>query len=389
MRNFGYSNFKVTVDGKDITEGVTIAEVYLDITNPCWSAKVSLLDSVDLINTLPMKKNAKVMITIETSNKFLQKESKDFNFVLYKIGDKVHFTQHSIGYTLYLAMEPMLKNITKRFSRSLVGEPSQLIADMFGEVFSGYTCTTDGSNGQVNFMSSANSAFNTFGQLLKSCHKNNVADYLLVQTSNTEFAVKSIADMYDDTVDIKFKYLPAAVGESLHYPYLINKYEVEHYDGALNLASGFYGNNVSTYDYTNKKWTNKTYTNTEDKQKLSDGEDYTEDTSAHAIFQPMHHNIMDDGDSELNDYNTWLPSRRSSIFKLEQEKLLIQTSGNMEFADLLGKSIMVEIPKQDYFDRSQMDPKRSGRHLVTAIGFILNKQMFVANLELVKREFEG
>lgn len=387
MRKFGYTNFKVTVDGNDITEGVTIAEVYLDITNPCWSAKVSLLDSVDLINNLPIEKNAKVKILIETSNKFLRKESKEFNFVLYKVGDKIHFNQHSVGYTLYLAKDPMLKNITKRFSRSLIGEPSALIASMFTEVF-GYNCTASGSNGQVNYITSAQTAFNTFGQLLRSCHKNNVADYLLIQQTDTEFAVKSIDDMYNDTVNIKFKYLPSAVGEAIHYPYLISKYEVEHYDGALNLASGFYGNNVSTYDYTNKTWSNKTYTNAEDKGALSDGADYDNDTSAHAIFQPMHHDIMDGDGSQLNDYNTWLPSRRTSIFKLEQEKLLIQTSGNMEFADILGKSIMVEIPKQDYFDRTQLDPKRSGKHLVTAIGFVLNKQMFVTNLELVKREFE-
>lgn len=388
MRKFGYTNFKVTVDGKDITEGVTIAEVYLDITNPCWSAKVTLMDSVDLINTLPIEKNAQVKILIETSNKFLRKESKEFNFVLYKIGDKVHYNQHSVGYTLYLAKDPVLKNLTKRFSRSLVGEPSGLIASMFTEVF-GYSCTADGSNGQVNYVSSSMSAFNTFGQLLRSCHKNNVADYLLIQKTDTEFAVKSIDDMYNDTVNIKFKYLPSAVGESIYYPYLISKYEVEHYDGALNLASGFYGNNVSTYDYTNKKWSNKTYSNAEDKAGLSDGPDYSNDSSAHAIFQPMHHEIMDDGVSELNDYNTWLPSRRTSIFKLEQEKLLIQTSGNMEFTDILGKAIMVEIPKQDYFDRAQLDQKRSGKHLVTAIGFVFNKQMFVTNLELVKREFEG
>lgn len=388
MRSFGYSNFKVTVDDKDITEGVTIAEVYLDITNPCWSAKVSLLDSVDLINTLPINKDSKVKILIETTNKFYQKESREFNFVLYKIGDKIHFNQHSVGYTLYLAKEPILKNLTKRFSRSLVGEPTELIASMFNEVFSGYTCTASGSNGQVNYISSAQSAFNTFGQLLRSSHKNSVADYLLVQTSDSEFAVKSIDDMYNDTVDIKFKYLPSAVGEALYYPYLINKYEVEHYDGALNLASGFYGNNVSTYDYTNKKWSNKTYSNDGDKSKLSDGDDYENDVNANAMFQPMHHNIMDNGDSELNDYNTWLPSRKSSIFKLEQEKLLIQTSGNMEFTELLGRSVMVEIPKQDFYDRAQLDMKRSGKHLVTAIGFILNKQMFVANIELVKREFE-
>ena len=387
MRKFGYTNFKVTVNGNDITEGVTIAEVYLDITNPCWSGKVSLLDSVDLINTLPIEKNAKVKILIETSNTFLRKESKEFNFVLYKISDKIHFNQHSVGYTLYLAKDPVLKNITKRFSRSLVGEPSGLIASMFTEVF-GYPCTASGSNGQVNYVTSAQTAFNTFGQLLRACHKNNIADYLLIQQSDTEFAVKSIEDMYNDTVNIKFKYLPSAVGEAIYYPYLISKYEVEHYDGALNLAGGFYANNVSTYDYTNKKWSNVTYSNDKDKGALRDGEDYGNDTSAHAIFQPMHHGIMDDGTSQLNDYNTWLPSRRTSIFKLEQEKLLIQTSGNMEFADILGKSIMVEIPKQDYYDRTQLDPKRSGKHLVTAIGFVLNKQMFVTNLELVKREFE-
>lgn len=388
MKSFGYSNFKVTVDDKDITEAVTIAEVYLDITNPCWSGKVSLLDSVDLINTLPILKNSKVKIVMETTNKFLQKESKEFNFVLYKVGDKIHYNQHSVGYTLYLAKSPILKNLTKRFSRSLSGEPTELIASMFNEVFPEYTCTASGSNGQVNYISSAQSAFNTFGQLLRASHKNNIADYLLIQTSDTEWAVKSISDMYNDVIDLKFKYLPSAVGEALYYPYLINKYEVEHYDGALNLASGFYGNNVSTYDYTNKTWSNKTYSNDEDKTKLSDGEDYENDVNANAMFQPMHHDIMDSDGSQLNDYNTWLPSRRASIFKLEQEKLLIQTSGNMEYVDMLGKSIMVEIPKQDYYDRAQLDTKRSGKHLVTAIGLILNKQMFVANIELVKREFE-
>lgn len=388
MSKFSHTNFKVIIDGKDITESVITAEVFMDITNPCWSARVSLLDSINLIDKLPIKKNSKVKIIFETSNFILSRCKREFNFVLYKISDKVHFNQNSIGYTLYLAVSPLIINLTTRFSRHLTGEPTMLICDLFNEVFPEYTCTTTGSNGQVNMIASSWTPFNTFGQLLKASHKDNNADFLLVQTSDKTFNVKSIYEMYSDNSGIKFKYMPAAIGTAITYPHLITKYEVEHFDGALNLVSGYYANNVTTYDYTTKKWQVTDYNNDKDKSKLSDGNSYTNDSKSHTTFQPMHHNITDDS-SQLNDFNTWLPSRRSSIFKLEQEKLLIQTSANMEYSDLLGKSVLVEMPKQDYNSLLKLDRKRSGKYLVSAISFVFNKQMFVSNLELIKREFEG
>lgn len=387
MKHFGHTQFKVTINGKDVSDGVTQVKVFADITNPCWSATITFIDSVDLINKLPIKKKDKVKIVLETGN-ILDKQTKEFNFSVYKIGDKFHLNQKSVGYTLYTVSEPLNTNLTKTVSRHLVGEPTGLISDMFNEFFSGYTCDSSGSNGQVNMTASAWTPFNTFGQLLKTSHKNNIADYLFFQNSDTTFTVKSITDMYSDLTGIKFKYKPNATGDAIDYPYLITKYEVEHFDGSFNLSAGFYGSNVFSYDFTNKTFGKQEYTNSEDSSKLNDGESYDNQANAHNIFQPMHHGITD-GSSQVNSFNTWLPSRHASLLKLEQEKLLIQVSANMEYIDNIGKSCMVEIPNQDYFATETLDTKRSGKHLITALCFVFNKEMFVCNLELVKREFEG
>lgn len=387
MKKFGYSNFQVFINGKDVTDGVTITEIYMDITNPCWNAKISFLDSVNLINKLPIQKNDKVKIIIETKN-IMIKDSKEFNFIIYSISDKIHMSQHSVNFTVNCVSEPLITNLTINVSRHLKGEPSSLISNLFNEYFKNHTCSSSGSSGQVNMTANGWKPFNTFGQLLKYTHKNNIADYLLVQTTDKDFSVKSITDMYNDLTDIKFRYLPNAIGESVNYPYLIYKYEVQHFDAALNLSSGYYGSDVYSYDLTDKKFTNKEFSNENDKEKLSDGEDFSNQNKGRVIFQPMHQNITDDS-SQLCSFNTWLPSRKASLLKLEQEKLLIQTAGNIDLVKIFGKSCMVEIPKQDYLSREQLDEKRSGKHLVTAMGLIFNKRMFLMNLELVKREFEN
>ena len=386
MNKFGYTNFQVYINDIEVTDGVTTVEIYMDITNPCWNAKVSFLDSLNLIEKLPIQKNDKVKIIIETQNFFL-KERKEFNFIFFKLGDKIHQNQYSVMFTMYCVSEPLITNMSRIVSRPLKGEPTKLLSDLFIEYFPPYNCTSNGSNGQINIVAAGWRPFNTFGQLLKYSHKNNVADYLLVQVDDKNFEVKSIADMYNDITNVKFKYLPNAIGESVNYPYLIYKYEVEHFDGLLNLSTGYYGSDTYSYDFTNKKLSNTEYTNSEDNQKLNDGIDYDNTPKGKINFQPMHQNITDKS-SQLNNFNTWLPSRKASLMKLEQEKLLIQTAGNIDLCDIFSKSCMVEIPKQDYMDRQQLDMKRSGKHLVTAIGFILSKRMFVANIELVKREFE-
>lgn len=385
MQRYGYDDFTVLINGKDVTEGVTICEIYMDITNPVWSATVAFMDSVDLINTLPIRKNDKVKIIIKTGNIFA-KDRREFDFVLYKIDDKIHYNQNSIGFRLYTVSKPFTDNMTKRVSRHLQGEPIGIAQSLFSEYFGGYTCESSASNGQVNMIASAWTPFNTFGQLLKAAHKDNVADYLIFQCDNTKFKIKSIAEMYNENSGIKFKYIPNGITGN-NYPYLITKYEIEQFDGTLNLSSGFYGSNVYSYDLSSKKFTNKKYSNDKDKASLSDGESYNNDADGHVVFQPMHQGITGD-DSQLNNFNTWLPSRHSALMKLEQEKLLIQTNGNMEYIGLLGKSCLVEMPKQDYKSRQQLDTKRSGKYLVTAMGFIINKQMFITNLEMVKREFE-
>lgn len=384
---YGYKKYIVSINDKDVTDGVSAVEIFQDVQSPVWSCKIHFLDSVDLISSLPIKKGSKVKLQLGTYNNDYEGE-RDFDFTVYKIADKIHQNQKTMLYTVYCVADAFFMNFTKRVTKSIVGEPAAQISQIASEYLTGYNSEYEESSGNVSMVANNWSVFYTIGTLLKTAYINNTADYLFIQTRNKKFLVSSIESMHNTMSGIVFEYKPSSVNSTSDYPYTITKYEVEHFDGALNLSSGYYKSNVYTFDLTNKNWSKSTYTNNDDKQSLNDGDSdlFEGAENAHFSFVPKHEGIMS-GTSHLDSASTWLPSRHAALQRLEQEKLIIQVPGSINLTDCLGTYCVVNLPDQKLGSIYQKDDIRAGKYLITAMSHVFTRGYYVMNIELVKRSF--
>lgn len=377
---FTFKKYQVSANNKDITEGVVSTEIFQDIQNPSWSCIIHILDSVDLFKTVPFGKGTPINITFSQTTS----DEVSLDFVVYKVGNKILQNQKTYMYSLYCVTPAFITNMSTRLSRLLKGESTSVIKSIVEEKFKDYKCDIgSGSNSSTNVIANNWQLFNTIGTLLKTTHTNGVADFLFFQNTNKSFVVRSIREMMNLQTNIVFKMIPAGLGEKSNYKYNFTKYKVEHFDSAVNLNSGYYGNTVYTYDLLNKRFDTVENKNDVDNEKLSDGNSdlFNDIESSNVTFMPKIDNSISD------NVQDWTSSRKQSLLRLEQEKLIIQTQGNNEYIDMIGKSCIVDFPNQS-LNSGVLDDDRSGSYIVTAMSHVISRAYFVSNIELVKREFE-
>lgn len=380
-------DLRVTIDGEHhITLHVVNIEFFQTITTPVFSGTLTIMDSTDLINTIKLRKGSKVEI-------FFTKEHVDIKgykdvsvqFVVYKVGNKVQVTQQSYLYTVHVASSAFIDNATTRLIKSLKNEGTAAVAEIVKESFSGYTLVCEKqSTSKVHINVSNKSPFIAIGEILRHTHYNGVADYLFYQSDNNEFTCISMQTMLERDSGITFMQLPNGTTAS-RYPYNILDFKIDHFDGALNLSQGFYENTVLVYDAINKKFTSTASKNDTDNKSLSDGEVFKNQKNANI----SRHAVNDAYQNK--DVTAWGSSRKMSLLRLEQEKVILQCEGTAEIFSKIGCAAELLLPNPNHDDDLNIYPhdrKRSGKYIITGIKHNLNAQRYLVTVELVKRAFE-
>lgn len=158
------------------------------------------------------------------------------------------------------------------------------------------------------------------------------------------------------------------------------------------MASGFYSSKTASYDFKTKSWETKTFKfgddSAEDKKYLKvDSEFLMDSEDANVSFIPKHTGMFENA-SYSDTANEWVASRKSSLMKFEQEKLIIQIAGSAGAAKWFAKSCDVDLPAQDSLSDEEFDRQRRGRYVITHMGHMINKDTYRINCELVKKRLE-
>ena len=196
---------------------------------------------------------------------------------------------------------------------------------------------------------------------------------------------------------IKFLQKPANFRENGDYvddySVAVIKFEVEHSDGVMNMASGFYKNKKLSYDIINKKWEEKEFTYGDDCPEDATNKPwkesiFEESADVNISFVPKHPG-MHSSPTYLDQQDVWEPSRKSAIQKMNQERLFIQIPGSVGTWKMVGKNCEFDLPShQDIDEEEKLDKYRKGRYLVVAVAHLITKQSYITNLELVKKRLE-
>lgn len=392
--------FTVTIDGKDVSDAVHAAQVFQDIFTPTWSAQINFNDTANLLMTLPIKVGSKVVISVATENDSVADGDEDFDFTVYRIGDKQFQNHMQQSYTVFCADQAFLDNSTKRVQRSYSNmKATDAVQSLVNEYFGGTVDVVDSEN-SIHVVVPNWNPFITASWFVKVAMKDSAADYVFFQRDNNQWVMKPSEFLYSDdseSTGITFEQVPGEMkqdGEYSHdYSFNILDYQFEHFDGLANQSSGFYKNTLVSYDLINKNWSSKVFSFGDDspldKAMKSWDNPVFEDgaENANISFMPKHPG-MSQFNTVVDSAEQWQTSRKSSIQKLDQEKLLIQTAGNIGTKKWIGKNVMVKLPSQEDMSGETFDTQRQGRYLITAIVHMLNKDTYTNNFELVKKRLE-
>lgn len=392
--------FTVNVDGKDVTDAVINVDIFQDVFTPTWSAQVRFNDTTNLLMTVPFKPGSVLKVDIETDNHGPADGEKEFEFVVYRIGEKAFQNHMQQTYTLFCASKGFLLNQGKRVSKCYSDMKATDIANNVVSEFLGGSVETKDAEDNVHVIIPNWSPFNTVAWCCKHATNKKAADYVFFQRDSDSYVMKPMEELYNSKAEscgITFYQRPAEIRKDgdyeTDYSIAISHYEVEHYDGSANLASGYYKNKKLSYDMVNKKWEEKLFTYGDDcpedaQMKSWDDSLFDDAEDANVSFMPKHPG-MHDKPTYLDQQDTWEGSRKSAIQKLDQEKLFIQVPGSAGFNQFIGQNCEVDLPSQQDMDpQEKLDKYRKGKYLIVAIAHMISKAGYVVNMELVKKRLE-
>ena len=390
--------FVVMLDDVDVTQAVTDAQIFQEIFSPHWTANIIFLDSGNLLMTLPIRPGAKLTVTAQTELQSETDDEKTFEFIVTAITDKELINTGTYTYVLSCVDEIMFKQQAKRISRGYTDKKISDIVKNIGQEFLKGEVDVNETDNSISLVVPNMSPLNTCSWLTKMATKNKEADFFFFQTDKDKYSFKSLEHMFSSgeenlpiTLTNKHSNMTDEMGNpEIDYTLNIGQYYFQHYDGVSNMASGYYKNTLVSYDLVNKSWEKKIFTfgddNKEDaKMKSWDNPIFDGAENANITFKPKHPGSFAKGKGTMDFADIWETSRKSSVQKADQEKLIVQLLGGVGTWKWLGKNITVDLPSQEELSGEKMDKYRRGSYVVVAIAHMFSKSCYAVNLELVKK----
>jgi hypothetical protein len=389
---------KVFIDEYDVSQAMVSTEVYLDMLMPSWSCKVFMQDTNNLMMTLPIKQGSKLSITAETSLRSIMDDKKTFNFVIFSVTDKEFINRANIAYTIHGVSETWIKNMGARVTRPYKSmSPVDIVSKVLKEYLGGSLKDEHSANNVVDISAANQSPYNVIAQMTKIAQINTRADFLFFQTDNNSYTMKSIDKMYnEESSNFEFKMRPSKLRDSngninIDYCQCFTDYYFDHYNTGTNKSGGLYASTAATYDLMSQNWSANTFKfGTDSITKAWNtawdrGNALFEEAKANITFNPTHPGMSSSGRSALDYAKEWSPSRKSSLLKLEQDNLIIQVPCGIKGWTGLGKTCEVELTSnQEIKKDSKYDEQYSGKYMITAMCFLLNRAASFTNYHLAK-----
>ncbi|MFA6198976.1 MAG: hypothetical protein WC679_01055 [Bacteroidales bacterium] len=387
------SEYSIKIDDTEISNFCMSVVVFQDIFSPSWVCEVYVADTSNLLMLLPIKEKSKIEIQLGTSHNSITDDKKTFTFYVYGIADKVFKSVNDQNYTIIGVSEQFFKNQTIRIQKAFKNISPLDIAQKILKDKLNVTVETDNCDNNITTTISNLTPFHAVYKMCKFALIDKAADALFYQIDDGKYVIKSIEKMYSDndsnwTFKIRPNNLKDDLGNQLEDRNLcINDYNVDHYNLGSNMASGMYGSKTVSFDFKSKAFTTKEFNFgddiSEDKKNVSLDEDITS-TNANIRFIPKHTGLQ--GDKSTTDFaEKWGPSRKSSLMKLEQNKLIIQCPGGVGAWEILGKTVDIELPSNQILIQQDLDPNMAGKYLVMAIAHFASASSYFVNYELAKK----
>lgn len=391
------SEYRIKIAGEDVTNAVAMCNIWQDVFTPTWSAAIALSDTNNMIHTIPIAQGTEVEITMATKQNSPLDGNKVFKFVVFKITDRQLEKSMHQSYTLNLVHKDLIKNQQKRVQKHFSSTASGIVSQVISKEIGG-SVEADSSDASINAMVCNWSPFVTANWCAMHAVSSGAADYVFFMSDDQRYKFKSLEKMYKDELEFKLTQRLADVkDDGAKTPQdrftSYTQFRFEHGDAIANLAGGLYGSEVNSYDFVKKIWEKKSFKYGEDvgddASKKSFKDDVFSDSKlTSTAWAPKHKKMFEGGSNIYDKVEKWSGSRKSSLMKLEQDRLFLQLPGGIKTWEWLGKSIEVELPSHEDMSGEDHDKYYKGKYLIIAVSHQVVGHIYNVTLELIKKRVE-
>lgn len=388
-------SLKVKADGQDITNAVLATHVWQDIFTPGWSCSLVMGDTNNVIHTIPLKQGTILSIQIETSNDCPTDGSKTFEFVLQKITNRRFEKNRMQSYVITGISKEFIKSMQKRVSQYYTGTADSIASSIMSEHVGG-SLETDSSNSNMDLIIPRMAPFTAISWLCKMANDGQASDFIFFMKDSGSFVMKRFENLYNEDCGYTLKQKPAderdnAGNIEADDAFAFQDYLMEHHDAVLATAGGMFGSTTYKHDLINKEFSSCNFSYGEDCPEDATKKDFggmlSDAEFSNVGFYPKHKGSVDQ-ENPNDSVEKWAGSRKSSLLKLDQNRLIVQLPGGVNYWSAIGKGITVEMESHEDMSGEKKDKYYRGKYLVAAVNHTIQGEIYTVNLELLKKRLD-
>lgn len=397
------ANYKV-----DVTNQLIGIEIYEDMFSPFTSLAITIRESQDFINALPLR--GEEILNLEISTPTFKKEDTYFKgkYYIYKISDRQALTDRNTAYTLNCISYEALYDLNTRNSKAYRGNISDIAREIMGKdgLNTNKPLNIEATKNSTKYVSNFWSPVKNLNYLTTSAVSNEGnASYLFFE-NRYGLNFTSLENLYKQQTYQKFikdNYTRETNGNTSNrnverdYQRILDIKVRVPFDALKFTTSGAYSSRLYSYDLVKKKYSAKDYnalSNFNKSTHLNKMPLYTDMkpvSPANYIFNEVKQFGSHNGFSDTS--NVKIQQERNSKLALIRSCVIeINVFGRTDYT--IGQKVYVELPKPTVLTEKDqantnkqtgfLDTAYSGNYIVTAINHVISREKHTCIMELSK-----
>src|SRR5574343_46815 len=331
-------SLEILINNKNITTFTKMTYIFLNILDTTWTCELDIDDTNNLIYNCEIKQGSIVEINVETDIKSDTDGKKTYKFIVARIKDRKMINTKHYSYKIECVMKEHIMNQGKKVSHCYKNEsPTNIIKKIIDEYLESEVKDIDDCDNTITHIFANSSPFDCVFMMTKVGVINKIADLIFYQKDLDKdkaiFVCKSIEKLYSDNNSaLKFTLQPSHYREKGNLindqGLIIKNHEWQHYDAMSNISGVMTANKVVSFDFVSLEWKTETFKYGDDNDKDAEKKQWEDDKlfeqeEMNVSFHPLN-SLMSKNETQYDYLKDWVGSRKSSLMKLENDKLIIQ-----------------------------------------------------------------
>jgi hypothetical protein len=379
----------------------TEIQIFEDIFSPFITGTITITESFDLINKLPLIGEEFLILDLTTPG--FEKRIKG-RFYVFKCSEKVAIRDKLSAYTLSFISIDAVNDLNIRLNNAWSGFCSDIAFRLIAKDKAGVQTEKpinieDTING-IKFVCNNWSPVKAINYAAeKSVNKDGISSYLFFENRDG-FNFVSLHTLYQgntiqDFIFDNYERTETNVGDTIRdieqdYKRIISMSMPDGFDFIDRLSKGMFTSNLTSYDMVTKRFKRQYFSYQEEFNKIPHLNKFplnsTEVVSApdSLVYNKIKHTAMHNGFDDVSNSDKFL-FRLSALANTQGFKLRVETLGRTDYT--VGKVISLKTFRLETVnDKSNdlVDPTYTGKYLISAVKHNVGGNKHTCTLELIK-----